>query len=53
MAAARLLALSRAPVCALARASADDRGDYVDLLITRFSLAFGRRAKIAFTARGA
>lgn len=32
------------------RASGDDCGDYVDLLITRFSLAFGLHAKIAFTA---
>lgn len=31
---------------------ADDGGDYVDLLITRISLALGRHAKVAFSARG-
>lgn len=40
----------RALRCARGGGGGDDYGDYVDLLITRFSLAFGRHAKIAFTA---
>lgn len=48
---------SRALRPARARRGCDRGGggggsDYADLLITRFSLALGRHAKIAFTARG-
>lgn len=48
----------RSKVLALSRSSytcggghGHGHGNYVDLLITRFSLAFGGHAKIAFTAR--
>lgn len=46
----RILALS----CPLSWTRDDDghRGDYIDLLITRFSLALGRHVKITFTAGG-